>query len=196
MTNQAAAMQPQLNELQMALQTFQRAPEVPGPSNTSAPPNTHSVIRIPTTVHRQRTCRAFCMCQCHRRETLASPSWMQHLIGAIFIGYNAIPTFTRPACNERRCIQQQNWLITVSYYFPLSLLRRAILLRARSSPTDGCMISVRTPRVVSDTAPQFLLSGSGDLVGLQKLFSQGLASPFDVENISGSSCLHVCHHRK
>lgn len=101
-----------------------------------------------------------------------------------------------PKCNERRCTQLENWLITVSYYFPLWLWNRVIHLRARSSLTNGCMISVRTPRVVSTSSLPFALSFTGNLVGPQKIFSQGQASPFVVDPVQGQSYLHVCWTQK
>lgn len=71
-TNQAAGIRPQMIDIQTALQTLQQGPELRRPSDIST--LTHPAIRIPATVYRQQTCRAFCMCRCHRKETLASPS--------------------------------------------------------------------------------------------------------------------------
>lgn len=190
-TSQASEIQPQLNNLETALQIHQRAPEVPRPSHINVPRNSGPVIRVTNPVHRQQTCQTLCMCRCHRRATLASPSWMQHLIGSLFIGYTALPTPTRPICNEKRCMQRQNWLVAVSYYFPLWILIRAIFPRARSSPMDGCMVSIRTPLVISNTAPQYIAIQHDNMVGLQTLFGQGLASPFDVVGNSGQAILQV-----
>lgn len=199
MTNQALGIQPQLSDLCERLQTFQTVSatsELRQRSHVSRSQYSGSIIRIPTTVDRQQVCHRFCICRCHQKTTLASPSWTQRLIGALFIGYTSIPTpmAIHPACDEKRCIQRQNWSITVNYYFPSWLLKRAILLRSRSSPTDGCMISVRTPRVVSATAAQFLLSRQGNVAEMKKLFSQGLASPFDIESDGTLSCLQVCYN--
>lgn len=180
-------LRPQLNDIQTALQPLQQGPGQG--SNISTP--AHPAVRIPATVYSQQNCRAFCMCRCHHKETLASPSWMQSLIGSLFIGSNAILRPASHPCNERRCIKRQNWLININYYFPIWLLRRAVLLSARSTPTDECMISVRTPRIVP-LFSSLKLREFGNITEFRNLFSQGLASPFDEDEKSGRSFLQVC----
>lgn len=93
-------------------------------------------------------------------------------------------------------MKRQSWLINISYYFPFWLLRRAVLLSARSTPTDGCMISVRTPRIVPLSSPLFMLGRRSNITEFQKWFSQGLASPFDVDDKAGRSSLQVCSLHK
>lgn len=106
-------------------------------------------------------------------------------------GYSAIPTLKPATCNEKKCIQQQHQLIAVNYYFPSWLLRRALLLQYRWAPTDGGTISVKTPRAVSMHAPIFFFSEEGKIAEIQRLFTQGLASPFDIDEQTGQSCLQV-----
>lgn len=187
-TNNMLGIQSRHKELQQRLQSLHStASKLHQRGSISQEPS--SVIRIPASIHRQQSCRLICMCRCHKKTTLVTPSWMQQLIGTLFIGYNTIPSFV--TCNERTCKQQQNQLIDISYYFPFWLLKRAFFLRSHYSPMEGCMVSVRTPRVVSHTSPQFILSRIGHTAQLQELFSQGLASPFDIEEVTGTSCLQV-----
>lgn len=194
----------QLNDLRQTVQSLQTAlpaPYMPPPSiaseaqypsNASSPSNTSPTVHIPATVHLRQGCAKFCMCRCHKKTSLKSPTWMQQLVGALFIGYTAIPTLT--TCNERMCIKRQDEVITVSYYFPFWFVQWAISLRCRWTPKNGCMISVRTPRVVSRNSAQCVLIQNGNVTGMQKLFEQGLASPFDVAVGLGRSCLQVSYN--
>jgi hypothetical protein len=59
------------------------------------------------------------------------------------------------------------------------------------SETQGPDVALKMPRVVPDNAEVFACAVKGDLDGLQLLFSQGLASPFDVGVGTGRTPLHV-----
>lgn len=153
--NHMLEMQTRQSSIQEKLQSLQMVSTASDPHQQK--PALQSIVHIPVAIHRQQPCRMFCMCRCHQKTTLATRAWMQQLVGTLFIGYNAFPSLSFVTCNERMCGQRQSQLINVSYYFPFWLLKRALFLRGHYSPTDGCMISVRTPRLVSPTSPQILI---------------------------------------
>lgn len=66
-----------------------------------------------------------------------------------------------------------------------------ISFRHRWDPTEGHIISVRTPRLVTPGAPVFYMAGRGNIEGLQNIFKLKLASPFDVSSTSCQSVVHV-----
>lgn len=157
--------------------------------STSSISDLEPTFYIPATIS-QRVCSKFCICNCHKTTNLKTPTWMQDLVGALFVGYSAIPTLT--SCNEIMCNQNKRQLITISYYFPSWLVKRMIYFKYYWTPKDGGLISVKTPRVVRGTSHQVMMSRLGSVSELQKLFSSGLASPFDVTPVDGVSCLQVC----
>lgn len=57
------------------------------------------------------------------------------------------------------------------------------------NPT-GPELLVRLPRVVANDALVFHYGATGDVAELGKLFTEGLASPFDEDN-DGKTALHV-----
>lgn len=132
------------------------------------------------------------MCRCHHRSKIKSPSWMKALTGRVFIGYSGVPFFGAAACTEKSCISKDSALLQVNYYFPTWFLSRMLVLRDRFSSLHGHMISISTPRICSNNSHIFHLSQKGAVEAVRKLFAEGLASPFDVDEV-GMSALRVCY---
>lgn len=85
----------------------------------------------------------------------------------------------------------------MSYYFPKWLLARMITIRECSDPLYGSSWAIRTPRLVPCYSDVLVFASLGNITGLQVLFSQGLASPFDVGNNGDSiSPLFVSNNLK
>lgn len=149
-------------------------------------------FQIQTSIHREGKCNSLCMCQCHQNFTFKSSDWVQNLVGTLLIGYHGAPLWYRKLCNERLCQREQTCLINLVYVFPVWFVRRAIFFRDRWTLTHGNLISIRTPRLVENsTVPAVQCACIGNLGGLQNLFAQGLASPFDVVCGELHSILHV-----
>lgn len=181
-----------LDVIQNNLQAIQTNSEQSTKNNEvfSLPPTQPApTIRVQTSI--QRSCTGLCKCICHRPTTLTSPEWLKGLVGLLFIGYTGSPllnVYARP-CSENLCRKNKNSLLKVNYLFPSWFFPRMISLRDRWNPTDGHLLTVRTPRVVSNT-PIWATITSGNLAQLQMLFAQGNASPFDVDPV-GTSALIV-----
>jgi hypothetical protein len=58
-------------------------------------------------------------------------------------------------------------------------------------PNDGPVASLRVQRAVSGSSKIFDYANVGDVDGMKRLFSSGLASPHDVRFDSGTSPLQV-----
>jgi hypothetical protein len=55
----------------------------------------------------------------------------------------------------------------------------------------GPNISLSVPRVIPDDGPILSFAVQGNLDGIKSLFSQGIASPYDVGFNNGRTALHV-----
>jgi len=68
----------------------------------------------------------------------------------------------------------------MTYFLPQYLLRRYITLTMHHTPLDGPKIALRAPRVTPWSHVYWKYANRGDLVAIQKMFSQHKASPHDV----------------
>jgi hypothetical protein len=73
----------------------------------------------------------------------------------------------------------------------LGLWRKKIELTFRSLPLGGPQISIKMASIVSTGALLFKYTHNKDIVGIQSLFSQGLAAPSDAGHLDGCTALHV-----
>jgi hypothetical protein len=86
--------------------------------------------------------------------------------------------------------EEFRWRLRMPFWVTAKALEFACL-----KAPDGWQINLRSYRRVSldDEIVQF--AGSGNIEGLQKLFTSGKASPFDRVEINGRSLLYVCPSR-
>lgn len=185
-TSQFADLQPRLRLINSTLQGIQTS--VSGIGDTRP-----TIYEIRAITHIPSKCHGLCKCRCHQKLSFKSPGWMQSVIGHLFVGYYGTPlVLGKWSCNEWHCQRDRKSILNIAYFFPGWFLRRIILINSRWSPTYGHVISIKTPRIVGDgTMPVFTISSAGNLIGLQSLFSQGLASPFDANNTDGGTSLVV-----
>jgi len=155
--------------------------------------NTFSAVRIRTFNYWGIPCRTGCSCACHKRHQVQTPRILDHLIGTLFLGYSGLPMVT-PSCNESSCRQRSIPSTQMTYYFPRWFLQRAISLAIMLLPNDGPVASLRVQRAVSGSSKIFDYANIGDVDGMKRLFSSGLASPHDVRFDSGTSALQVRHY--
>lgn len=156
----------------------------------SQPATSNSPILLQTSLSRPSCGTQLCCCRCHKITTRKLPRWLQQVVGFLLIGYSGIP-YSQP-CNERNCRREDKSLLTVTYYFPWWFWSHSLIsFMNKWDPVEGNVLGVRTPRIVHNAAPVFQMTTRGNIEGLQDLFSQGLASPFDVQLGTGLSVLHV-----
>lgn len=68
---------------------------------------------------------------------------------------------------------------------------RALVTTFNLGKAVGPDFSLRVARIVPDTSALFQLARAGNIPGIEYLFNNGLASPFDVGGTLGATALHV-----
>lgn len=139
-----------------------------------------SILHAQTSL--QISCDPLCMCRCHHSINIQTPTWLKGLLGLLFFGYSGSPLLPRGSCDQKACRKQSSSILKVDYYFPSWLIHRMIVLRNQTTPRDGHMLTVRTPRVVDNLSEIFNACKYGNMDRVRCLFAEGLASPFDVDS--------------
>ena len=142
---------------------------------------------------RTKRCRVACSCICHKPVKINSSAMLSTVVGSLHVKYRELPALA-PTCNERSCQRQMGGSASLTYKFPPWLLHR--IASVTFSPNFGLHFVLRAPRIVADDAPILRYAAVGDIQGIQKLISDGLASPGDVGASYGMTALHVAFVRK
>ncbi|KAI9784656.1 MAG: hypothetical protein M1835_003537 [Candelina submexicana] len=155
------------------------------PKSTGSPhaPTPGTTVGIGLVQEPENQCARLCSCICHKPGRL-SISFLDRVIGSLFVGYVGLPVFTAP-CNEYICKKNRHrssFSARFTYYFPSWFLARMIYSAINYTARDGPQILfVKAPRLRPGTARIFEYAVDGDIVAMQKAFSMGDASPFDVD---------------
>lgn len=136
-----------------------------------------------------KRCNSWCSCVCHIRRSLRTPQIFRRALGALFIGYSGLPIINA-ACNERNCRNRARTLVQLDYHFPTWFLARKLSISMSTSLVLGIEGTLSMPRMVSWSSPLWRMARMGRIDVIQMMFSEGKASPFDV-NAYGQSALHV-----
>ncbi|KAL8960524.1 MAG: hypothetical protein Q9183_005449, partial [Haloplaca sp. 2 TL-2023] len=156
-----------------------------GPRRASDPSSDQSHIATSP----WQSCIDWCSCQCHARRTVGSPWALRSLLGQLVVERAS----TGPPCNEKSC---RRWLksSTGVTYHPPSFLSRYLRLVARHSPWDGLNLSVRMPRVMEWQHELWKHANVGNLGAIKALFSEGRASPYDVNPRGSNALIYAAAH--
>ena len=150
-----------------------------------------AITRIPLPPDRLgKYCVPWCSCRCHTASSLNSSRAIKNIVGSFTISHSGLPYFTKE-CNEKRCRRKVSSKVNVSYHFPPAILQRKLELSYSFSALAGPEIRVRLPRVVDWTSPVWQHATVGNVMAVESLFRNGLASPWDVSPLGGN-LLHVC----
>ena len=137
------------------------------------------------------SCSTFCRCSCHLTQWLESPKSLRSVLGLAFLGYNGLPTRFHP-CNVRSCRRhKRKFSAQFTWYFPPWFVHLALVAFFNMSPASGPEFLLRVPCVVQPTSLIFEYVQSGNLQGIKNLYTDGLASPYDVCGVQGYTLLHV-----
>jgi hypothetical protein len=142
----------------------------------------------------QSQCDSACDCTCHRRNRFRSPSFLNAVLGSLFVGYQASP-WSAQECNSRVC-QRRSSRITYTYAFPQWLLNRVLFCNIAYSNSNGPELCLKVVRIRPDHENIFhrLISPRVDEKGflgrIEDLMNEGQASVLDV-SASGWTVLHV-----
>nr|KAK5447113.1 hypothetical protein LTR18_002692 [Exophiala xenobiotica] len=138
---------------------------------------------------REKRCEAeWCNCICHRVGSIQTPKFICSLFGALSLKYSGVSVWNHKCITQ--CHSQSIPTLRASYVFPPWLLERAVHFVLSVTRTGGIQIGLATPRTVPGDSPIFQCAIEGDLMGMQRLFGDGLASPFDVAQSTGRTVLH------
>ncbi|KAI9675828.1 MAG: hypothetical protein M1829_003254 [Trizodia sp. TS-e1964] len=130
-------------------------------------------------------CRTGCACSCHTQKNSSSSSFLNRVVGRIFVGYAGLPVVS-PKCDNASCEKSQTPSVSVEYWFPLGFCWSQIVrLQIGYRPHVGPHFNLTTLRRVPDTAPCVEFALNGDTEALKGLFKLGLASPWDVSTTRG-----------
>jgi ankyrin repeat protein len=141
----------------------------------------------------KRACPPACSCLCHKPVKISSSSMVAALLGMLHVKYRELPALAA-MCNERSCQRQLMGSASLTYMFPPWLLHR--MVSVTFSPRFGLHMVLRAPRIVADDAQILRYATVGDIEGIQRLMSDGLASPGDVGASYGMTALHIAFVKK
>ena len=140
----------------------------------------------------QARCSNGCVCVCHRRRIRETPKFLTHFLGTLFIGYAGLPRVIQP-CNVPGCTQRTGPTVTLTYFFPVWLLARALFMAMKISSCDGPQFCLRVPRIVSNSSAIFTVARKGDVEGIKQILQQRQGSPFDRDVFIGYSPIMVSY---
>ena len=146
---------------------------------------------------RPRLCNPACTCNCHSRNAIRSPSFLNRILGSLFMSYQGSPWSTQ-ACNSPDCRKSVGRL-TYTYAFPRWLLHRIVVMHMAYSQIQGPELVLRVWRVCPYNAiilGDYRTSDREEercLVAVERSLSNGAASLLDVDP-DGATLLHVRYY--
>ena len=157
-----------------------------GPRRASDPTSDQSNA---TDVGKQ-ACADWCSCRCHTRSTVGSPWVLRTFFGQLFVE----SVSNGLSCNEFGCRRPNRSSLKLTYHLPQYLLNRYLDFTVHHHPLDGPNLSVKMPRVVEWHHKLFRYTNMGDVQAIQKLFSEGKASPYDVNPRGSNALIYAAAH--
>lgn len=163
-------------------------------NTTSTIQSTYQSIMIRSQYRPPNSCELACPCSCHLLQSLSSPSFLNKLLGGIFVGYKGLPSLAKK-CTDSKCRRDSIPKVYFTYFFPQWwIIDRMIILIAQWTFSRGPELFLRFPRRVGMNSAVFNLAEAGNIEGLKLLFNSGKASPNDVDpNNLGVLYVHASH---
>ncbi|KAL8671882.1 MAG: hypothetical protein Q9168_003635 [Polycauliona sp. 1 TL-2023] len=157
-----------------------------GPRRASDPTSDQSY----TTPFGNRDSADCCSCRSYSRRTVGAPLIFKTFLGQLFVE----SVSNKPACNEIECrgSNKSSWKLT--YHLPRYLMNRYLDCTVHHNPLDGPNLSWRMPRVVEWQHKLFRYTNMGDVRAIQRLFSEGKASPYDVNPRGSNALIYAAAH--
>ena len=113
-----------------------------------------------------------------------SPRILSILLGELNVHY----TGRNSVCNMPYCHGSGDSSAVMIYQLPNFLMKRYITITLRLAALDGPQFSLRMPRIVEGSHLLWIHAATNNLTGIQKMFSDGTASPYDLDP-QGSNAL-------
>lgn len=152
----------------------------------SAEASSSIIQSIDLRITRVMVCGCFCPCSCHRKRYFKSPTFLNQVLGSLFVGYNALPFLTTP-CDSPQC--RRNALSTTSLYytFPHWFLDRIVAMKSRHPGPD---LQLKVLRIRPNDSEIFSAVVHQNTSKVREILAAGDASVLDV-NEEGESLLTV-----
>ena len=138
----------------------------------------------------QTKCADWCSCRCHTQSKSEFPWALKSVLGHLFVERAS----AGPPCNEHGCRRSANSSIKLTYHLPKYLIRRYLKLAVHHHPLYGPNMSINLPRVMDWQHELFKYAVVGDLPAIQNLFTEGKASPFDVNPRGCNALIYAAAH--
>ncbi len=151
----------------------------------------NSHIRIEASALSLRHCDRFCLCQCHKVTSIATPNPLGKVIGRLFIGYIGLPVLSHRTCNRITCRRESSQMkIRIAYLFPIWFALRLIALTITQASTTF-MWTLSFPIVTQSNAPILVFSSLGSVEKIQALLATKAAVLNSIDSTANKSPLHV-----
>jgi hypothetical protein len=127
---------------------------------------------------RQR-CELTCKCQCHKKTTIQTPTWLQPVVGAFLVNYNSLPVLGPRPCNSSFCRSNSRTNITVQYYFPSWLFSLGIHMSSSWSGLtgQGARFHLQAPLVIGAGHPVWSLFDFDAVDELRRMLTKRTVLP-------------------
>ena len=96
-------------------------------SSTTVSTESVSKLKLEFSRFQKRGCVPECECKCHQRRRYRSPSFIQKILGELFIGFSNLPLLST-RCSDDRCTQKSPFSATLTYYLPTLFLKKMVSL--------------------------------------------------------------------
>ena len=149
----------------------------------------HTVLPENSTLQRLG-CTLRCGCACHKAYHYNTPHPLESFIGILSVQCPYYST-RHDRCNLRSCRRRTDFALRAVYHFPQWSLAWRISLIAASQPLSGFQVMFKTARIRDHRDNIFYWAYDGNLEKVQAWFEMGLASPYDINNATHTSLLHV-----
>ena len=181
------------SESRNSIQLPQPQEQLPFSQSTAPSPVPWPTIHVRTTYMPRdyySICHPSCRCPCHIFHRFQSPSLLDRLIGALFIGYSGYSgAFSK--CTVKSCRAQSNFRVAVNYMFPPWLVRNTLISICFQKLSNRITVNLTVKNMLPLSAPIFQYVASNNIDGLRRLFDDRLARPSDIRYGDGWDALHV-----
>ena len=175
--------------LELGSQSSRSQTQLDNQEPTSALTSSAQIIRVQVHVHEKAWCRPSCRCACHIKTTIQSPKLLRHIMGILFIAYSGHRFWAGNPCTTTDCTGSLLFQGSIQYFFPRRIWARALYVTLLMDSYSDIRGSLAIRRIVAPGAEIIRLTHDGDIDGMKRLFTSGLASPADT--IEGRSSLLV-----
>lgn len=118
------------------------------------------------------------------------PCLLTNVLGHFVLEYAS----TGPKCNERSCLRAKAITLNLSYNPPWYIASKYFSFAMGYTPITGTRFNLRLPVVVGWTHQLWMHANQRNIVAIQKLFSEGKASPFDRSPLGGTALCYAAQY--